>query len=185
MTPPDLRRTLIAIPKMDCPSEERLIRMALDGLDGVVDLRFDLQARTLFVTHRGEPGPVLAKLAPLGLGARVEESHEAGPAEAVAPEVRDETSTLRILLAINAVLFLVEIVAGWLAQSTGLIADSLDMLADAFVYGLGLYAVGPVLPDEAPGRARLRRPPGASWRRVSSSTSRGAGSSGARRSRRR
>ena len=58
------------------------------------------------------------------------------------PEVRDETCTLRILLGINAVLFLVEIVAGWLAQSTGLIADSLDMLADAFVYGLSLYAVG-------------------------------------------
>ncbi len=116
--------------------------MALDGLDGVLDLRFDLQARTLAVTHRGEPGPVLAKLEPLGLGARVEESAEAGPAEAVAPEVHDETSTLRILLGLNAVLFLVEILAGWLAQSTGLIADSLDMLADAFVYGLSVYAVG-------------------------------------------
>lgn len=142
MTPPVLTRTLLAIPKMDCPSEERLIRMALDGLDGIDELRFDLQARTLSVTHRGEPGPVLAKLEPLGLGARVAESAEAGPAEAVAPEVRDETSTLRIVLAINAALFLVEIVAGWLAQSTGLIADSLDMLADAFVYGLGLWAVG-------------------------------------------
>jgi Co/Zn/Cd efflux system component len=31
---------------------------------------------------------------------------------------------------------------GWLAQSAGLIADSLDMLADAAVYGLSLYAVG-------------------------------------------
>lgn len=139
--PPALTKTLLAIPKMDCPSEERLVRMALDGLD-VVELRFDLQARTLSVTHRGEPGPVLAKLEPLGLGARVEESLEAGPAEAAAPEGRDEAGTLRILLGINVALFLVEIVAGWLAQSTGLIADSLDMLADAFVYGLALWAVG-------------------------------------------
>ena len=53
-----------------------------------------------------------------------------------------EASTLRVLLAINAALFAVEIVAGWLAQSTGLLADSLDMLADAAVYGLALYAVG-------------------------------------------
>ena len=79
MTPPARKRTLIAIPGMDCPSEERLVRMALDGLDGVLDLRFDLQARTLSVTHRGEPGPVLAKLEPLGLGARVEESPRPAP----------------------------------------------------------------------------------------------------------
>lgn len=150
MTSSDLRRTLLAIPKMDCPSEERLIRMALDGLDGVEKLRFDLQGRTLSVTHRGEPGPVLAKLEPLGLGARVEESAEVDPAEAASPEVGDEAGTLRILLGINAVLFLVEIVAGWLAQSTGLIADSLDMLADAFVYGLGLWAVA------RSSRAKLR-----------------------------
>lgn len=149
MTPPGLKRTRIAIPRMDCPSEERLVRMALDGLDGVVELRFDLQERMLAVTHRGEPGPVVAKLEPLGLGARVVDSGEAGAAPA-APEARDEAGTLRLLLGINATLFLVEIVAGWLAQSTGLIADSLDMLADAFVYGLGLWAVG------RPSAAKLR-----------------------------
>ena len=53
-----------------------------------------------------------------------------------------ERKTLIALLAINAVMFLVEIVLGLIAESTGLIADSLDMLADAGVYGLSLYAVG-------------------------------------------
>lgn len=53
-----------------------------------------------------------------------------------------ERKTLIALLAINAVMFLFEIVLGWIAESTGLIADSLDMLADAAVYGLSLYAVG-------------------------------------------
>jgi Co/Zn/Cd efflux system component len=53
-----------------------------------------------------------------------------------------EGGTLRVLLALNAAMFAVEGVAGWLAQSTGLLADSLDMLADAAVYGLALYAVG-------------------------------------------
>ena len=57
-----------------------------------------------------------------------------------APDV--EAGTLRVLLAINAAMFAFEVVAGWLAQSTGLLADSLDMLADAAVYGLALHAVG-------------------------------------------
>lgn len=50
--------------------------------------------------------------------------------------------TLLIVLGINALMFLVEFGLGWLAQSTGLIADSLDMLADASVYAISLYAVG-------------------------------------------
>jgi Co/Zn/Cd efflux system component len=53
-----------------------------------------------------------------------------------------EKKTLIALLSINAVMFVTELVLGWLAQSTGLIADSLDMFADAAVYGISLYAVG-------------------------------------------
>jgi cation diffusion facilitator family transporter len=53
-----------------------------------------------------------------------------------------ERKVLIILLVINAVMFLIELVAGLLAESTGLLADSLDMLADAMVYGVALYAVG-------------------------------------------
>lgn len=53
-----------------------------------------------------------------------------------------ERKTLVVLLSINAFMFVTELVLGWFAQSTGLIADSLDMLADAAVYGISLYAVG-------------------------------------------
>jgi Co/Zn/Cd efflux system component len=53
-----------------------------------------------------------------------------------------ERRTLWVLLAINGAMFLVEAVAGWLADAAGLVADSLDMLADASVYGIVLYAVG-------------------------------------------
>ena len=53
-----------------------------------------------------------------------------------------ERTTLGILLSINGGMFVVEAVAGWWGQSTGLLADSLDMLADASVYGVALYAVG-------------------------------------------
>lgn len=50
--------------------------------------------------------------------------------------------TLRVVLAINLTMFAVEAVAGWLANSTALLADSLDMLGDALVYGFSLYAAG-------------------------------------------
>src|SRR6187402_2262128 len=53
------------------------------------------------------------------------------------------------LLGINALMFVVEFSVGWVAQSTALIADSLDMLADAIVYGIGLYAVGRAITDKA------------------------------------
>ena len=55
---------------------------------------------------------------------------------------QEELKVLRLLLVINAVMFLVEVVAGFIADSTGLVADSLDMLADAGVYSLSLYAIG-------------------------------------------
>jgi len=48
---------------------------------------------------------------------------------------------LRIVLAINAVFFVMEFVTGILAHSTALLADSLDMLGDTLVYGLSLYVL--------------------------------------------
>ena len=53
---------------------------------------------------------------------------------------------LQIVLGINAGMFLVEFGAGLLAGSTALLADSVDMLGDALVYGFSLYVVsrGPV-----------------------------------------
>ena len=50
--------------------------------------------------------------------------------------------TLVLLLAINATMFCLEVVAGILANLTALLADSLDMSADATIYGTALYAVG-------------------------------------------
>lgn len=55
---------------------------------------------------------------------------------------RQQRSVLIMLLLINASMFFIEIVLGFISQSTALIADSLDMLADATVYAIGLYAVG-------------------------------------------
>ncbi|WP_204353749.1 cation diffusion facilitator family transporter [Salinisphaera orenii] len=45
------------------------------------------------------------------------------------------------VLALNASMFVIEFGAGWLAGSTSLMADSLDMFGDAMVYGLSLFVI--------------------------------------------
>ena len=49
--------------------------------------------------------------------------------------------TLRLVLLVNAGMFVVELVFGLLAGSVALLADSLDMLGDALVYGFSLYVI--------------------------------------------
>ena len=46
-----------------------------------------------------------------------------------------------IVLIINLSMFLTEFISGTLSHSNALIADSLDMLADTFVYGISIYAI--------------------------------------------
>ena len=48
---------------------------------------------------------------------------------------------LKIVLAVNAVMFLIEATFGVLSKSTALLADSLDMFGDATVYGFSLYVL--------------------------------------------
>lgn len=58
-------------------------------------------------------------------------------------ELRNRQSkTLWIVLAINGVMFCLELLVGLLAGSVALQADSLDMLSDTLVYGFSLYAIG-------------------------------------------
>ena len=52
-----------------------------------------------------------------------------------------QRGTLRIVLAINALMFFVIVAAAIYAGSSALLADSLDNLGDALTYGLSLYAV--------------------------------------------
>lgn len=155
---------------MDCPTEEQLVRMALSDVPGVASLAFDLGARQLEAVHSGPAEGILGALAPLGMGATLDSTDPvarsvAGPrAESpagdkpgaepgVAPGVAPGAAQRRALwtvLGINLAMFVVELAAGLWAGSTGLLADSLDMLADASVYAIALIAVGR-------GRAGQRR----------------------------
>ena len=49
---------------------------------------------------------------------------------------------LTLVLVINAVMFVTECAAAVLSHSTALLADSVDMLGDAIVYGFSLYVIG-------------------------------------------
>jgi len=66
-------------------------------------------------------------------------------------EIKDasQKSVLYWLLGINMTMFFIEFTVGWFAESTAVIADSMDMLADAIVYIIGLYAVGKALKVKA------------------------------------
>ena len=138
-----LMRSVFRIPGMDCPAEEQMIRLRLADIP-VTSLEFDLPGRHLVVCHSGDASTILKRLVPLGYGAELVESRSIPTSEiAVATENEaTEARTLWVLLTINAVMFVIEMVAGWWGDSVGLISDGVDMFADAAVYGVALYAVG-------------------------------------------
>lgn len=59
----------------------------------------------------------------------------------VRPLHAQQRRALRVVLWINLVMFTAEALAGVLAHSTALLADSMDMLGDALVYGFSLYVI--------------------------------------------
>lgn len=136
-----MQKTTFNIPKMDCASEEQLIRMQLEGFNNITSLDFDIPGRRLDVYHTGQTEPISHALDGLGFGAKLVGTTTANAAVSVNDHM-DEKKLLWQVFAINLFFFLVEIVAGFVAGSMGLVADSLDMLADSLVYGLVLFAVG-------------------------------------------
>ena len=137
-----MNRTTYRIEQMDCSAEEQMVRMKLEDVDRIQRLTFDLPERRLIVYHAGDAADVTAALQDLGLGARQAGDTEPADGELGAAPATDERRPLTIALVINAVFFVGEFTAGLLAGSMGLVADSLDMLADASVYALSVAAVG-------------------------------------------
>ena len=132
--------SIFHIEHMDCPSEVQLIRIAFADDKTVASIEADVADRELVVVHSGSVDRIVHSLRSLHLGAELRSTAEHGD-ETITSD-RDQRALLKLVLLINAGLFLAEMLAGILASSMGLLADSLDMLADAFVYGIGLYAVG-------------------------------------------
>ena len=128
---------------MDCPSEENLIRMKLDGISSIVNLEFDISNRKLIVFHNGEIDQIEESILGLNLGGKI-----ISTVNTEQTEFEDNTSQKNLLwtvLGINFAFFIIEMTTGLISKSMGLVADSLDMLADSFVYGMSLFAVGGTL----------------------------------------
>ncbi|HEY9031151.1 MAG TPA: cation transporter [Kangiella sp.] len=140
--------TRFKVPKMDCPSEERMIRMVLEDVKPTVTIQCDIPNRTVSVYHQDNLDLITRKMESLNYGAYVINTKAIDSETLISINQHNEESDIRQagilkwLLVINGLMFIVEMAVGWIAQSTGLIADSLDMFADAMVYGLALYAVG-------------------------------------------
>lgn len=138
-----MEKTVFEITQMDCPSEENLIRMKLDGITGIKNLDFDIPNRKLTVYHQGQVNQIEQSIAELNLGSQKLSTGSADQSEF--KEHKNQKDLLWTVLAINFAFFLIEMTTGLFSKSMGLVADSLDMLADSFVYGLSLFAVGGTL----------------------------------------
>jgi len=138
-----MEKTVFEIPKMDCPSEENLIRMKLDGISSIKNLDFDIPNRKLSVYYDGEIDQIERSIFELNLGAQKITTEHTDRTEF--SEYSNQRKLLWTVLAINFAFFLIEITTGIISKSMGLVADSLDMLADSFVYGISLFAVGGTL----------------------------------------
>ena len=138
-----MHKTIFKIPKMDCSSEETLIRMKLDGIASVSNLDFDIPNRMLTVFHSGTIDHIEKSVIELNLGGKKISTEQTDQTEF--KENASQKKLLWSVLAINFVFFLIEMTTGIISKSMGLVADSLDMLADSFVYGMSLFAVGGTL----------------------------------------
>lgn len=136
-----MQKTTFKISKMDCPSEEQLIRMKLDGMEDIQLLKFDIPERILQVIHSNDYEPIFQKLQELKLNTSVVSSVKA-EAQPTGIQQNTQQKILWAVLLINFLFFVIEMTTGLISYSMGLVADSLDMLADSIVYGIALIAVG-------------------------------------------
>jgi len=135
-----MQKTIFEITKMDCPSEENLIRMKLDGITSIANLDFDIPNRKLTVFHTGEIDQIERSVLELNLAGKKISTEQT--TQTNFKENKNQKRLLWTVLTINFVFFVIEMTTGLISKSMGLIADSLDMLADSFVYGISLFAVG-------------------------------------------
>ena len=138
-----MKKTIFKITQMDCPSEENLIRMKLNGISEIKNLDFDIPNRELTVFHIGNTDKIEESVIELKLGGKKISTEQTEQTKF--EENTNQKKLLWIVLIINFVFFIIEMLSGIISKSMGLVADSLDMLADSFVYGISLFAVGGTL----------------------------------------
>jgi Co/Zn/Cd efflux system component len=137
-----MQKTTFKISKMDCPSEEQMIRMQLADLSNINSLDFDIPNRQLTVFHTDNLDQIFQRLDNLKFDTSLIESVRVDNFKTTTDNTKREKKLLWQVLAINFFFFVLELATGFISNSIGLVADSLDMLTDSIVYGLAFFAVG-------------------------------------------
>jgi cation transport ATPase len=93
-----MNKTIFQINKMDCPSEEQIVRMKLDGLTNIKSLQFDIANRKLEVYHTDSYHSILSALDSLKLDTKFVDNVSAESFEPTDPQDR---KLLWLVLSIN------------------------------------------------------------------------------------
>lgn len=132
-------KSVYKISKMDCPSEEQMIRMKLDSITDIKQLDFDIANRMLSIIHLNDQKTIFEKLDSLKFDTVLIETKSIDNFKEIKNKV--DSNLLWKVLAINFFFFILETSFAFISSSMSLLADGLDMLADSFIYALALYAV--------------------------------------------
>lgn len=133
-------KSIYKISKMDCPSEEQIIRMKLDSVQSIKNLDFNIAERTLSVIHTDNQDTIFNKLNSLNFDTKLIATSEFENYTEQNDKV--DSKLLWQVLLINLFFFFLESSFAYFSKSMSLLADGLDMLADTFIYSLALYAIG-------------------------------------------
>lgn len=98
-----MKESIFTVPKMDCPTEEQLIRNRLQPVKGIDGLKFNLMGRELTVTHNlDDDREILTALETLNLGAKLRSAQSANLQDE--PEVKSSaTKWLMLASALTAI----------------------------------------------------------------------------------
>ncbi|PZP83899.1 MAG: cadmium-translocating P-type ATPase [Azospirillum brasilense] len=110
------------IQKMDCPTEERLIRNKLEPMSGIHELRFNLMQRELTVRHELEDDqPIVAALETLGMEPERKEGADCKSCEHDHENGKDATVSrmAKWLVAISGVAAFAAEISGWMGAEEG------------------------------------------------------------------
>ena len=153
----DLVQSRYSTPEVDCPSEEQTVRLALEGKVGIKSISVDFGRKEITVVHTPEAGAEkrISNLIPfkaVHLESTSFSSNESST-NLDSQKLSGERRVLLWLLSLNFAMFLIEVGTGIYAQSSGLVADGIDMLADSLVYLISILSIGMGLA----GRVRATR----------------------------
>lgn len=134
--------SIFQINKMDCPSEEQLVRMALSDFKKVDLMTVDFDKRQAKIIHEEDSQALFSAIDTLNLDAHLVSDKEINEDSFSSGNQEIQGVILGQVLLINLTFFIIEVLSGYLFKSVGLSADGLDMLADSFVYLLALLSIG-------------------------------------------